>query len=149
MSWKWYSVKTLYRYRAHGRPKSPDDHYAAGQTMVEERVVLIRARSFDDALRRGEAEAKAYVVPGAHTNPFGQKVTVEYLDVADAFELAEDPDSCVEVYSSTGLVPSKISDTALLDVHLGKRETHPAERTQFLNGELSGREWWKGSRTSR
>lgn len=144
MSWKWYSVKTLYRYRVHGRPKAPDKYYQARQTMVEERVVLLRARSFDDALRRAGLEAKAYVLPGGHTNPYGQKVTLEYLEVEDAFELFADPASGVEVYSGTGLVPTRLSDDALVEAHFGKRERHPGERTQFLNGELSGREWWKG-----
>lgn len=73
-------------------------------------MILIRGRSLDDALRRGDREAKAYARNRAdHVNPFGQLVTLEYLSVADAFQFFEEPDAGVEVYSSTALVPSSRS----------------------------------------
>jgi hypothetical protein len=140
MTWKWFGVKTLYRLVAHGRPKAPDEYFSGQQTMFEERVVLLRARSFDEALRRGEQEAKAYVKPGHHENPFGQRVTLEYLKTADAFE---NPAAGVEVYSVTGFISRRISNEALVDAHFGVAESHLGERTKFLNREVTGREWWK------
>ena len=60
MAWNWYGAKTLYRYRARGRARRPDRGFNRENTLVEERVVLFRARSFDEAISRAEAEAISY-----------------------------------------------------------------------------------------
>src|SRR4051794_8957759 len=45
MGWKWFGVKTIFRVEASGTPRKTDDRFDPDVTMVEERVVLIRARS--------------------------------------------------------------------------------------------------------
>jgi len=57
---RWFAVKTLYRTRVVGRPARRDAAYDGDANVVEERVVLFRARSFDDAIRKAEREARAY-----------------------------------------------------------------------------------------
>jgi hypothetical protein len=59
-AWKWYGVKTLHRTQPIGRPVGRDKLYARAITLVEERVVILEARSFEEAIRRGEAEARKY-----------------------------------------------------------------------------------------
>jgi hypothetical protein len=56
----WYAVKTLYRSEGLGRPTATDSAYDPAATLVEERVVLLKARSFQDAIRAAEKEARAY-----------------------------------------------------------------------------------------
>ncbi len=58
MSWKWFGVKTLTRWETIGKPKSIDENFDDDATLIEERVVLIKARSFDEAIKKGENEAK-------------------------------------------------------------------------------------------
>ena len=48
----WYSAKTIYKHH------SVEDGKATA--VFEERVVLFRATSFDEALAKGEVEAKRY-----------------------------------------------------------------------------------------
>lgn len=45
----WFGVKTLFRTRAVGRAKAIDHAFDPYLDMVEERIVLVRARSFDAA----------------------------------------------------------------------------------------------------
>jgi hypothetical protein len=119
---------------------------------VEERVVLLRARSFDEALRKGESEAKAYAKayqldsigrrPATLRNPYGQPLLARYLGAIDVYEMSEPPNAGVEVFSSTSLISSVMSDRALVDARFGEKEGHRGARTKFLNGQLSGRTWW-------
>lgn len=53
----WFSVKTVYMVSVHGRPKGRDEFYDAENALAEERVVLFRARNYDEALAKAEADA--------------------------------------------------------------------------------------------
>src|SRR5262245_36715139 len=100
MSWRWFGVKTAYRTEARGRPKSVDSLYEPKTTLVEERVVLIRARGAKDAIRRAEKEARRYVRDMRYRNAYGERVRQRYLGACDVFELFENPGAGIEVFSS-------------------------------------------------
>lgn len=73
----WYSVRCVLRH--HG-----------DERLFEERITLWNASSFDEAIRRAEADAAEY----------GGLVNADYLGLAQGFELAEDsPGDGAEVFS--------------------------------------------------
>lgn len=137
MSWKWFGVKTVFRTETKGKASSVDSVYDPDATLVEERIILIRARSFDEAIAKAESEAKLYEVK-THSNFYGQTVKTRYLNACDAFELFDDPGPNIEVYSATALVPKNISDSQVLEQHLGADETNLSRqwRKKFLNAHL-------------
>lgn len=123
MPWSWYGVKTLYRVEARGRAARKDSDFDPDATLVEERVVLVRARSFDDAIARAEKEARAYAASPRWASPYGQQVATRYLGECDAFLLAADPGAGAEVYSRTAIVSASLSDNAMAESLLGREET--------------------------
>jgi len=68
----WYSVRCVFRH--------DDLSERAPGTVYEERLVLVRAASFEEALAKGEAEAREYA-DGFETT---------YIDYADVFHLSAD-----------------------------------------------------------
>src|SRR5947209_1193964 len=77
----WYSARCLFRHRAS----------EADASSYEERVILLQADSFDDALRRAEEEARAYSA---------SLEGVEYLEYLDVYHLFEDSiGDATEVFS--------------------------------------------------
>ncbi len=117
--------------------------YDSHSTMIEERIVFIRARSFDEALKKGEKEARIYASNDVHKNPFGQQVRRRFLGDLDAFCLFDPPWSYVEVFSSMIILPNRLSDAKLARVHFGPIREHLGRRTKFLNAEFSAKNWWK------
>lgn len=137
--WKLYTVKTIYRIKAIGRPKATDKRYRKNLDMIEERVVIVKARSFDEAIKKGEVEAKKYASWSPHINPYGQKVIQNYIGAIDAFEPFEDFKESGEIYSSTQLIPATWSDKTVTDRILGAEYKDARQlRTKFLNREFSG-----------
>jgi hypothetical protein len=138
MSWSWYGVKTMYRWRALGHPKATDAHYDPDAALLEERVVLFRARNASEAIRKGEKEAQAYAA-STHINPYGQKVRVHYLGDCLAFILFESPAAGIEVFSDTELIDKTASNKELIERRLGsEREDLRHFRKKFFNREFSG-----------
>lgn len=139
MNWSWYAVKTIYQWKAHGKPKVTDSAYDPNTIVIEERVVLFRARSFDEAIRKAEKEAKEYTAD-THINPYGQKVKLRYLNACDAFILYDPPEAGVEVYSITELVCEKIKDKEIIERKLGKEygQKDRSLRRKFFNKDFSG-----------
>ena len=139
---RWFGVKTLYRTTAQGRPRSIDEHYDPNVTMVEERVLVFRARSFHLAIRAAEREAREYA-HGRCTNLYGQRVLTKYLGACDAFELSGSPGDCSEVYSRTELVSRRKRDRHVVDTLLGAEERHRAHATRrkFLDREVTPKNW--------
>ncbi len=138
MAWNWYGVKTLTRWEAIGKPKSIDENFDEDVTLVEERIVLIKARSFDEAIKKGEKEAKNNL--SEYKNFYCQEVKQRYLEVCDAFELFDEPnENGVEVFSSTEIVSEKIKDSTLIEGKFGKVESLEAKkkRRKFWNSELT------------
>lgn len=147
MAWKWYGVKTVYRTTTQGTPTETDKYFDPAATLVEERVVLIRARSFDEALAKGEKEARAYVADGTVQNRYGQRVMQRYLGVADAYEMSDSPGNLIEVYSKTELVPTSTPDATVCANRMGTERVRDRwRRTKFLNREFSGGIGWRALR---
>lgn len=139
MNWSWFGVKTIYRIEAFGRPQAIDSAYDPDATLIEERIVLFRARSFDEAIRRAEKEATQYAA-SQHRNPYGQTVKMRYLKSCDAFLMDESPGVSVEVFSATEVVHKQIPDDEILDSKLGKQRgsNDRQQRLKFLHQELAG-----------
>ena len=136
---RWFGVKTVYRTSTVGKPLVLDSDYDDEGTLVEERVVLVRARDHHAALKRAEWEAAKYA-KNSHTNPYGQSVVTRRLKAIETFELYDDPDSLTEVWSSTRVSPASISNRQLVEVFFGSTEKKPQlwRRKKFLNRELFG-----------
>jgi hypothetical protein len=109
----WYGVKTIYRIEAIGRPKGADKDYDPEATMFEERIVLFKASSIDEAVAKAARDAQEYADDFEHVNPYGQTVRCRYLGEGDVFEMFVAPDERVEVYSRTELVKKSIKDKTL------------------------------------
>lgn len=121
--WRSFGVKTLYRSAPRGRPKGRDRFYAEGVTLVEERVVVFKARSFEEAIKRAEREASVYA-RDRYRNAYGQVVVTRYLGYCDAYEMSDSLGlSGVEVYSSTEIVPARKSDQQIAGRVIGAGET--------------------------
>jgi hypothetical protein len=133
----WFAVKSLFRVEAFGEPVAVDDDYDADGTLVEERVVLLRARSLDDALARGKKEADAYA-DGEHLNPYGQTVRVRRLDGLEASYLFLFDGKKPEVWSSTSIIPASITDADVELLRFGPRESENALRLRrkYFDAEL-------------
>ena len=135
----WYGVKTLFRLGAVGKPAKEDAKYDPGTTLVEERVVLFRARGFAEAVQLAEREARSYA-RHRHRNPYGQQVVTRYLGACDAYQLFDPPAEGREVFSTTELVGKIVTDATIVDHRLGHRETaqEMARRRNVLDGEFAG-----------
>jgi hypothetical protein len=133
---RWFGVKTLFRTAAAGKPLATDKAYDPRMTLVEERVVLFRARGFGQAIRAAEREAVSYA-RHRHVNPYGQRVVTRYLGACDAFELFDPPGSRKEVFSATEIVSKRVGDKAVMRQHLGHKESAQESkgRRNILNRE--------------
>lgn len=100
---KTYGVKSYYRWTVSGRKLSK----------LEERIVLFKARSFDQAILKAEKEAKKYSEEG-FSNPFGLKVKIKVLGFFDAYEIYDDLTNGCEIFSSMTLLEKPLSDKAVL-----------------------------------
>lgn len=96
---EWYGVKGLFRwyFKESGETAS-----------IEERVVLFKADSFDDAIAKAEAEAVDYCVDDASAN-----YKIESMEWWNAFVIGNEMlDSGTEVFSR--LVDSSLSSSSFL-----------------------------------
>jgi hypothetical protein len=121
--WNWYGVKTLYRTQAVGNPIKIDYRFDASVDLIEERVVLFRARSHDEAIRKAEAEASKYASNGSGRNIYGQVVRRRYLGVCDSFQMYDQPQATIEVFSSTFMVHRGQTDARVISGQFGMAET--------------------------
>ena len=104
---EWYGVKTLFRLIAVGKPKNPDKAFDPTSTLVEERVVLFKGESFEDAIKQAEDEAREYCETTHFVNIYGQPVNMRFLGAVEAYALFDAvPSTGCEVYSSTAIAPS-------------------------------------------
>ena len=115
-------MKTLFRIEPVGRPLGKDRIYSKSMTMVEERVVVVKARSADEAIRIGEAEARRYARQ-FHRNPYGQRVRTRRLRCTEVYDINEPVREMTEVYSSTQVVPRGVSDSAVIRRAFGPTES--------------------------
>jgi hypothetical protein len=139
---KWFGVKTLYRTRTIGRPNKRDRHYDPEATLVEERIILVRANGFDRALKAARRDALTYTRNG-YRNLYGQKVETTFLDAWDAFELFDPPGTDREVYSRTEIVSRGISNSTVVKQLMGPSSVRGEQyiRRKFLNRMVSSKLW--------
>jgi uncharacterized protein DUF4288 len=110
----WYSFCGLFKWEiidATGDVR-PDG------ALVEERIVLFYAASFDEAIRLGEAEAEAYT-RDTWPNANGDTVRTRYLGVCNVFAMKASPAEGVEAYSRLLLRPSTEADDVVIERLLG------------------------------
>jgi hypothetical protein len=135
----WFGVKTLYRTQALGKPAARDRHFDPSLTLVEERVVLVRARNHDDAIRKAEQQARKYAAFVTWRNPYGQRLRVRYVGACRSYELFDPPRAGAEVYSDTFLVKRAVSDPKLIAsrVLVTESRTLASKRRNFLDQKLN------------
>ena len=138
MANRWFAVRTLFRWEATGRPSAVDADFDPDLTLVEDRLVLVKARDGAEAVRKGETEAKRYAAFGWR-NPYGQRVRTRYLGACDAHEIDEDDlGPNVEIFADLHGVPKEATDRALVGRFLGSalsaREVR--RRRKFADAEL-------------
>jgi hypothetical protein len=132
-----------------GKPKDRDLHYDPKATWVEERIVLLRARSDREAAKVGRAEAQRYLRGVRWVNPYGQRLEVRLIGVA-IWQVVERLEPGQEVFSYGGLVDSQISDGELRVQRFGCETTRRTGRARkvFAPGgvwrEFSTGAWWDG-----
>ena len=110
----WYAVKSVFR----------TDVTASGAAVprlssFEERVVLFRAASFDEALLRAEEEAQRYTAENRWSNDEGEDVCTRYLGALDAFSLSDNLDDGAELYSKILFVDPGSSDGDVVERTMG------------------------------
>ena len=134
----WYGVRTLIRLTATGKPTMRDKHFDPDSTLVEDRIVLFKATSFEDAIQQAENEARQYCDAISFSNIYGQRVRLKYLGAVDAFSMLDhEPSSGCEVYSSTAIVAKSVSEARLTNERFGVRPDRGApSRYKFLDAEI-------------
>ncbi|MGI4894847.1 MAG: DUF4288 domain-containing protein [Janthinobacterium lividum] len=96
----WVAVRCIFRSQAEGHD---------GEAVFEERVTLWRDADVDRAIEKAEAEAQAYA---SETTCSPERVT-EYLGLAQAYSLFDEPSDGAEVFSvmrTSGLPPTAYLD---------------------------------------
>lgn len=137
--WKIFAIKTLYRTTAMKKPKKTDKYYRKNLDLIEERIVTVKARNFDEAIAKGEKEAIQYASETKYINPYGQKVKQKYIGSIDAFEPYDKLKANREVFSATYLCKTSITNAKLTNNLMGKIYKNEKKiRTKFLNREFSG-----------
>jgi|SRR5262245_42940446 len=136
----WFGIKTVYRIAPIGRRLGSDSAASGDMTLVEERVVLLKARSGREAIRKAEMEARKYASDVRHRNPYGQPVRARYLGYCDAFTINGPVIIGTEVFSSTEVVSRRLSDRSIVKRQLGSRESQRASslRRNILDIALAG-----------
>jgi hypothetical protein len=122
---------------ATGKPKASDEHFDPTSTLVEERVVLFRASSFDGAIKQAESEALKYCNQVRFVNIYGQRVRLKFLRAVDAYSLAGDePSAGCEVYSSTTICPQSVSNAELVAQRFPEEQGRSPERYKYMDGAI-------------
>jgi hypothetical protein len=83
----WYAVRCVFRLAAGAAPGPPDP--APGQSAYQERITLWSATSADEAIERGEEEARRYQ----------GRSQAEYLGIAQSYRLVDELGEGAEVFA--------------------------------------------------
>jgi hypothetical protein len=134
----WWVVASLFRTEIADPPRVIDADYDPDGMLVEQRVVLIRARSHRKALRKGRSEADKYC--SKHVNSYGQRVVWRRLKVLYSGPLFWAPGDGREVWSMTTVAPSSTTDKELETRLFGPDESKEtlSRRKKYFNREWSG-----------
>lgn len=107
----WFGARTAFSYRVMGNTDAP--------FVFEQRVVVFRAPTFEDAMAIAEKEADSYARRMSARNSDGQEVRVEYLGYCNVFEIGDTLEDGVEVHSQLTVHPTRASQDELLDRFVG------------------------------
>lgn len=99
-------------------------------SLVEERIVLLHAEDFDEAIRLGEAEAEQYA-RDTWPNADGDMGRNRYLGVCNVFDIKDTPAEGVEVYSRLLLRPSAEDDDVVIERLFGSESDQSANADCF------------------
>jgi len=122
----WFAVKSLYRTDVRAARSEP-----ARLSSYEERVVLIRAGDFEEALRKAELESREYAAHSLWFNADGEEVETYCLDAFDAFSLSDESvGDGTEVYSKRLFVPVSATDQELSDRGLGAQSEQTSDQVR-------------------
>ena len=136
--WKVFTAKTLYRTKSLDKLKKRDKYYRENLDLIEERIVSIKARNFDEAIAKAEKEALSYALQTEYINPYGQTMKQEYIGSIDIFEPFDDIPANIELFSVTFLIDSTVTNFELTDNTMGKEyEDELHLRQKFFNSEFS------------
>ena len=112
----WYSFRGIFKSEIVGATGNVQE-----MSLVEDRVVLLLAESFDEAIRLGEIEADSYA-KNVWPNANGELVKTRYLGSCDVFAIKDLPAQGVEVYSSLLLRQSSENDETIVERLLGSED---------------------------
>lgn len=135
---KWFSVKTLYRW-SETVPASDTTTKNENPILLEERVVLFKARSIESAIKKAEKEAEAYSTVLVK-NSYGHDIQVQYLGCCEAFEMFDNPEDGKEIYSQTNIYPSSLKKEDAIELRFGpelNKEEEAILRRKFEDGKFS------------
>ena len=134
---RWFAVRTLYRTKAIGKPRVSSPYYDSDSTSLEERVVLFRARSPEDALKQGLREGLRYASSVEMMNVYGQKLRTKMLKRCDTFDLFDQAlKSGMEVHSSTRFLPKSVTDREIATQLFGPMKVEKRAALKFADGGI-------------
>lgn len=134
MATTYYSVKTIYRCSASGRPEKPDQFFDPDATLIEERIQLVKAKTKDEALRKAEKDAQEYAKRTKFVNPYNQEVILEYTGLCEVYEIDQALADMAEIYASSKIISKKITLSKIAHVYLNKPQPYDkSKRKKFIN----------------
>ena len=138
MGQKWFGVKILLRTEAVDRPRARDADYDPDGTLVEERVIVVRARDAKEAFVLARRAAETETARG-YPNAYGQKVRQRVLKRWDSYELFDAPGHGREVFSDTKRVSRSVSDATVVKQRIEKSVGRPelARRRKFIAADIA------------
>ena len=109
--WSWYAAKTVYRAvgRWRGRDACPSP-----VSLIEERIVLLRARSWHEAETKAFKEARTYASV-TQPDPNIRWRPTRVIDACTVYELAGEPTSGKEVFCTIEYVKRKVPTKEIVD----------------------------------
>jgi hypothetical protein len=122
MSWEWFAVKSLLRSEAIGKPRTTKYPYDPKLTMVEERIVIFRARNEREAIKKAEREARRNLCRRAK-NMFGETITHRLIRSFDVYPLDCVPSDGAEVFYLWRAVSKDVPDKRVAQKFIGEGPT--------------------------
>ncbi|MGE0267742.1 MAG: DUF4288 domain-containing protein [Candidatus Omnitrophota bacterium] len=136
MAANFYTVKTIFRCFAAGRPDKPDQFFDPDATLVEERIQLVKAKSKEEAQKKAEKDANEYAKRVKFFNPYNQAVTLEYTGLCEVYEIERALSDMTEIYSNSKVMDKKITISKIAHVYLNKKQPYnKSKRKKFINRE--------------
>lgn len=139
MAIKLFAIKTFYRTYAEGRPCLPDRFFDPDLTLVEERILLFKAQTKLEAIKKAEKDANDFAARIKFKNHYEQDVETKYLGFYDIFEIKDSMADKAELFVKTSLVSKNIPNSKIKHLYVSKEERDllQSKRKKFLNKDFS------------